>query len=56
MAAPSVPAGFGTAPFHAAVVETFALVTRRGTRVSPAAEDFAAGLREHMLMLGLEPT
>lgn len=45
------PAGLSTSQFEPAVYETFALTTRRGTRLSPAAEAFAAGVREHMLNL-----
>ena len=57
LAAPSVPAGLSTTPFSPKVHETFAIVTRRGTRVSPAADLFAGGLRGHLLGLGagLEP-
>lgn len=51
------PAGLSASPFEPPVYETFALTTRRGTRLSPAAEAFAAGVQEHMLTLGvgLEP-
>lgn len=52
LAAPSVPPGLFATPFAPAVHETFALTTRRGTRLSPAADLFAAGIREHMLTLG----
>lgn len=55
-AAPYFPAGLRTAIFRPAVHETFAIVSRRGTRLSPAADAFASGIRDHMLGLpGLEP-
>jgi DNA-binding transcriptional LysR family regulator len=55
MSAAVVPPGLTTVPFDPPVYETFALVARRGTRLSPAARVFADGLRAHMLTLGLEP-
>ena len=43
------PPGLSTTPFVPMVYETFALIARRSARLSPAAEEFAAGIREHML-------
>ncbi len=50
------PVGLTTTPFRPSVYETFAIVARRGTRLSPAAEAFASGIRAHLveLDLGLE--
>lgn len=47
------PSGLGTTPFRPAVHETFAIVSRRGTRLSPAAEAFASGVERHMA--GIDP-
>jgi DNA-binding transcriptional LysR family regulator len=51
------PAGLTTAPFRPAVHETFAIIARRGARLSPATSAFVAGLKDHMLTVGtgLEP-
>lgn len=48
-AAAYFPSGLATAPFHPSIYETFAIVARRRTRLSPAARAFAAGVRAHML-------
>jgi DNA-binding transcriptional LysR family regulator len=51
------PAGLTVTTFTPAVHETFAVVTRSGARLSPAATAFVAGLRAHLLSpsIGLEP-
>jgi DNA-binding transcriptional LysR family regulator len=53
-AAPYFPTGLVTTPFSPVVHETFAIVVRRGAHLSPAAEAFVDGIREHMLGLGLD--
>lgn len=52
-AAAYFPAGLSTAAFWPTVYETFAIVARRGTRLSPAADAFVAGIQTHMLGLDL---
>ena len=43
------PPALSTAPFHPAIFDTFAIVVRRGSRLSPATTAFVAGLEEHVL-------
>lgn len=51
--APDFPNALTVARFRPVVHETFAIVTRRGARLSPAMETFVADLRVHMR--GLDP-
>ena len=51
--APYFPTELTTTTFVPAVPETFAIVTRRGARLSPATEAFVAGLTDHMISLGI---
>lgn len=53
-AAAYFPAGLVMVPFEPPVHETFAIVVRRGTRPSPAAQAFVDGIRTHMRSLDLE--
>lgn len=46
------PAELSMAPFRPAIHDTFAIVARRGARLSPATTAFVAGLTEHVLALG----
>ncbi len=49
------PPRLATTPFRPAIHDTFAIVARRGARLSPATTAFVAGLRMHMLNLdGIE--
>lgn len=43
------PAGLSTARFRPAIHDTFAIVVRRGARLSPATRTFVDGLTEHMV-------
>lgn len=47
------PAELTTTTFTPAVPETFATITHRGARLSPATEAFVAGLIDHMTSLGI---
>ena len=46
------PPGLSTASFQPGFHDTFAMIARRGARLSPATMSFVDGLREHMLGLG----
>jgi DNA-binding transcriptional LysR family regulator len=46
------PAGLSTTSFRPAIHDTFAIVARRGARLSSATTAFADGLTEHVLALG----
>lgn len=50
--APYFPSAVVVAPFRPAIYDTFAIVTRRGARPSPAIRAFVEGLRTHVLGLG----
>lgn len=50
--APYFPSGLAVAPFLPAMHDTFAMVSRRGGRLSPAMTAFVAGLQAHVLGLG----
>ena len=54
--ASSFPPGLRSIGFRPALYETFAIVNRRGGRVSPATKLFVAGIEAHMrsLAIGLE--
>jgi DNA-binding transcriptional LysR family regulator len=45
------PPGLSTVSFTPAFHDTFAIVTRRGSRLSPASSAFVAGLTSHVLAL-----
>src|SRR5918992_2432848 len=46
--APYYPDGLGTAPFSPALYDTFAVITRRGGRLSPGVRELVAELETHM--------
>jgi DNA-binding transcriptional LysR family regulator len=46
--APYYPAGLSTAPFTPALYDTFAIVTRRGSRLSPGVRELLADVEAHM--------
>jgi DNA-binding transcriptional LysR family regulator len=46
--APYYPAGLTTAPFTPALYDTFAIVTRRGSRLSPGVRELLADIETHM--------
>ena len=46
--APYYPAGLTTAPFSPALYDTFAIVTRPGSRLEPGVRELLAGLEAHM--------
>jgi len=46
--APHYPAGLGTVGFSPALYDTFAIVTRRAARLSPATRELIADLEAHM--------
>ena len=46
--APYYPEGLSTAPFSPALYDTFAIVTRRGMRLSPGVRELLAELETHM--------
>jgi DNA-binding transcriptional LysR family regulator len=50
--APYFPVALSTARFQPAIFDTFAIVARRGARLSPASTAFIAGLREHVVASG----
>jgi DNA-binding transcriptional LysR family regulator len=54
--APYFPSGLSTTRFDPPIHDTFAIVTRRGTKLSPATGAFVAGLTAHVigLHIGLE--
>ena len=47
--APYFPPGLSTVPFGPAIHDTFAIVVRRGARLSPATTAFITGLKGHVL-------
>jgi DNA-binding transcriptional LysR family regulator len=46
--APFLPDGLTTAPFRPALYDTFAVITRRAARLSPAVRELVADLEAHM--------
>jgi DNA-binding transcriptional LysR family regulator len=46
--APYFPAGLHTVPFSPALHDTFAIITRPGTRLSPGVRELVTGLESHM--------
>jgi DNA-binding transcriptional LysR family regulator len=46
--APYYPAGLSTAPFTPALYDTFAIVTRPGSRLSPGVRDLLGDVEAHM--------
>jgi DNA-binding transcriptional LysR family regulator len=46
--APYYPDGLTTVGFSSGLYDTFAVVTRRAARLSPAARELLAGLEDHM--------
>jgi DNA-binding transcriptional LysR family regulator len=46
--APYYPDGLSTAPFSPALYDTFAIITRRGARLSPGVRELVAELETHM--------
>jgi DNA-binding transcriptional LysR family regulator len=52
--APYFPAGLHTAPFSPALHDTFAIVTRPGTRLSPGVRELLAELELHMRAVAAE--
>ena len=46
--APFYPAGLTTAPFSPALYDTFAVITRRAARLSPAVRELVSDLEAHM--------
>jgi DNA-binding transcriptional LysR family regulator len=46
--APYYPAGLSTVPFSPALYDTFAIITRRAARLSPAVRELLAALEAHM--------
>ena len=46
--APYFPAGLTTASFHPELFDTFAMVTRSGSRLSPGVREFVTALEVHM--------
>jgi hypothetical protein len=45
---PYYPAGLSTASFSPALYDTFAIITRTGTRISPGVRELLADLEAHM--------
>ena len=52
--APFYPAGLTTAPFTPALYDTFAVVTRRGARLSPGIRELISELETHMRAVSAE--
>ena len=52
--APHYPAGLTVAPFSPALYDTFAVVTRRAARLSPAVRELIADLELHMRAVAAE--
>ena len=46
--APYYPAGLSTAPFTPALYDTFAIITRPGSRLSPGVRELLAEIETHM--------
>jgi hypothetical protein len=46
--APWFPAGLRTVAFSSAIHDTFAIITRTGTRLSPGVGELLTGLESHM--------
>jgi hypothetical protein len=46
--APYFPAGLHTVAFSPALYDTFAIITRTGTRLSPGVRELLTGLESHM--------
>ncbi len=46
--APYYPAGLSTAPFAPALYDTFAIITRPGSRLSPGVRELLAAVEAHM--------
>jgi DNA-binding transcriptional LysR family regulator len=52
--APYYPEGLSTAPFSPALYDTFAIVTRRGARLSPGVRELVTELEAHMRVVADE--
>jgi hypothetical protein len=48
------PQGLSTAPFNPALYDTFAIITRPGTRLSPGVRELLTDLEAHMLAVADE--
>ena len=52
--APGYPAGLATVPFMPALHDTFAVITRRAARLTPAVRELIADLEAHMQVMAAE--